>query len=286
MAGSSEAWRHVFPALARRYTLVAPDLLGHGASAKPRAEYSLGAHANVIRDLMAALGHESATLVGQSYGGGVAMQLSYQYPDLCARLVLVSSGGLGREVSALLRVLSMPGAEHVIGLGCRKSLCDGAATLAGWLRKAGLHPSPVLEEILRSWNALADDDTRRAFFRTLRAVVDPNGQSVCAADRLYLAAHVPTLIVWGADDSLIPVDHAAAAHAAMPGSRLEIFSGVGHFPQTEAPARFVDVLVDFMSATEPVSLSELRLRDLLRAESRLASDARTSPSAAPRADAR
>src|SRR5262245_9790031 len=99
LAGSSETWRQVIPPLARHYTVVAPDLLGHGASAKPHAEYSVSAHANVIRDLMAALGHDCATIVGQSFGGGVAMQLAYQYPERCGRLVLVSSGGLGREVS-------------------------------------------------------------------------------------------------------------------------------------------------------------------------------------------
>jgi pimeloyl-ACP methyl ester carboxylesterase len=266
MAGSSETWRQVLPALARDYTVVAPDLLGHGSSAKPHTEYSVSAHANVIRDLMAALGHESATLIGQSFGGGVAMQLAYQYPDRCARMVLVSSGGLGREVSALLRTLSVPGAEHVLALACGAPLRDGANALTRWLGKAGLHPSPVLQEILRSWDTLGHRDARRAFFCTLRGVIDQRGQAVCASDRLYLAAHVPTLIVWGEKDSLIPVAHATAAHAAMPGSRLEIFPGVGHFPHNEAPERFVEVLVDFMRSTEPVRLSEALLRESLRAE--------------------
>jgi pimeloyl-ACP methyl ester carboxylesterase len=145
LAGSQETWRQVLPALARHYTVVAPDLLGHGASAKPHTEYSVSAHANVIRDLMSALGHDSATVVGQSFGGGVAMQLAYQYPERCARLVLVSSGGLGREVSRLLRALSMPGAEHVVALACSAALRDRASALAGWVEGVGLRPSPVLE---------------------------------------------------------------------------------------------------------------------------------------------
>ena len=145
MAGSSATWRHVTPALAKRFTVVAPDLLGHGASAKPRAEYSVSAHANVLRDLLAALGHERATLVGQSFGGGVAMQLAYQFPDRCERLVLVSSGGLGREVNALLRTLSLPGAEHVLALLCSPPLRDAANRVAGWLGQAGVRAAPVLE---------------------------------------------------------------------------------------------------------------------------------------------
>ncbi len=99
MAGSSSTWRHVMPALAEHYTVVAPDLLGHGASAKPRGDYSLGALADILRDLLVVLGHDRATLVGRSLGGGVAMQFAYQFPERCERLVLVSSGGLGEDVN-------------------------------------------------------------------------------------------------------------------------------------------------------------------------------------------
>jgi pimeloyl-ACP methyl ester carboxylesterase len=264
MAGSSATWRHVMPALARRFTVVAPDLLGHGASAKPRGEYSVSAHANVLRDLLAALGHERATLVGQSLGGGVVMQLAYQFPDRCERLVLVSSGGLGREVNALLRTLSLPGAEHVLALLCFPALRDSGSRIAGWLGRAGVRAAPVVEEIWRSWASLAEHDTRRAFFRTLRAVIDQHGQTVSATDRLYLTTGVPTLIVWGARDSFIPVSHAAAAHEAITGSRLEIFDEAGHFPHCEAPERFVDTLVDFIDSTEPARRSEQHWRELLR----------------------
>ena len=264
MASSSATWRHVMPALARRFTVLAPDLLGHGASAKPHGEYSVSAHANVLRDLLAALGHERATLVGQSLGGGVAMQLAYQFPDRCERLVLVCSGGLGREVNALLRTLSLPGAEHVLALLCSPALRDAGSRMAGWLGRAGVRAAPVVEEIWRSWASLAEGDTRRAFFRTLRAVIDQGGQTVSAADRLYLTAGLPTLIVWGARDSFIPVSHAVLAHEAIAGSRLEIFDEAGHFPHCEAPERFVDTLVDFIGSTEPARLSERDWHELLR----------------------
>ena len=276
MAGSSITWQHVMPALARRFTVVAPDLLGHGASAKPRAEYSVSAHANVIRDLLAALGHESATLVGQSFGGGVAMQLAYQFPHRCERLVLVSSGGLGPEVSALLRTLSLPGAEHVLALLCSPALRDAAIQVSRWLGRAGVRPAPAVEEIWRSWTSLGECNTRRAFFSTLRAVIDQRGQTVSATDRLYLTARVPTLIVWGARDSLIPVSHARDAHEAIAGSRLEIFDEAGHFPHCEAPQRFVGTLVEFIDSTEPARLSERHWRDLLMHGA--AADARSCPS--------
>jgi pimeloyl-ACP methyl ester carboxylesterase len=265
MAGSSDTWRHVMPALARRFTVVAPDLLGHGASAKPAGEYTVGAHANVLRDLLAALGHERATFVGQSLGGGVVMQLAYQFPARCERLVLVSSGGLGREVSPLLRGLSIPGVEHVFPLVCSQALCNAGRRIAAWLGDAALlRPSAVAEEIARGYASLADEDARRAFFRTLRAVVDRRGQTVSAVDRLYLAHALPTLIVWGGRDALIPVEHGVAAHRALPQSRLAIFEDVGHFPHCEAPERFVETLTEFIETTEPAARPEDAWYDLLR----------------------
>ena len=250
------------PALAERFTVVAPDLLGHGESAKPRGEYSLGAHANVLRDLLNALGHERATFVGQSLGGGVAMQLAYQFPERCERLVLVGSGGLGREVNGVLRALTVPGAEYVLPLVCTRGVRDAGNRVAAWLSRAGLR-APVVEEIWRSYTSLAEADTRQAFFRTLRAVVDLGGQTVSATNRLYLTSQVPTLIVWGAQDRIIPVSHAVAAHGAMPGSRLEVFDGAGHFPHCEVPERFLEALVDFLTSTEPARVSERHWRELL-----------------------
>jgi pimeloyl-ACP methyl ester carboxylesterase len=265
MAGSSATWKHVMPALAQRFTVVAPDLLGHGESGKPRrGEYALGAHANVLRDLMNVLGHARATLVGQSLGGGVVMQLAYQFPERCERLVLVSSGGLGLEVNFLLRALTFPGAEYVFPLVCTPRLRDAGRLVASWLHGVGLRAAPAIEEIWRSYASLADADTRRAFFRTLQSVVDIGGQAVSATDRLYLTSHVPTLIVWGSGDPIIPVSHATAAHKAMPDSRLAIFDNIGHFPHCEDPERFVEVLIDFISSTESARLSEVHWRDLLQ----------------------
>ena len=254
MAGSSVTWRHVMPALAKRFRVLAPDLLGQGQSAKPRGDYSLGAHANTLRDLMDALGHERATVVGQSLGGGVAMQFAYQFPERCERLVLVDSGGLGLEVTLYLRMLTLPGFESVFPLFCTPRLREAGNRVATWLGRAGVRSTPASREIWRSYASLADAESRRAFFRSLRDVIDWSGQAVSALGRLHRTAGLPTLIVWGAQDPFIPVAHAVAAHEAIPGSRLQIFDGVGHYPHCEAPERFVEVLVDFIASTKPARL--------------------------------
>ena len=254
MAGSAETWKHVMPALSRRFTVVAPDLLGHGQSDKPRGEYSLGAHTDTLRDLMDALGHRRATVVGQSLGGGIAMQFAYQFPERCERLVLVNSGGLGREVNPILRGLTLPGADYVFPLVCSPRLRDAAGLVGTVLARAGVPSTPASQEIWRSYASLTDAATRQAFFRGLRDVIDLSGQAVSALSRLYRAAQLPTLIVWGAQDPFIPVSHARTAHKAIPGSRLEIFDGVGHYPHCEAPERFVAVLFDFIDSTKPARL--------------------------------
>lgn len=267
MAGSSSTWRFVVPALAEHFTVVAPDLPGHGRSAKPRGDYSLGAFANNLRDLLMALGHERATLVGQSLGGGIAMQFAYQFPERCERLALVSSGGLGQEVNPLLRALTLPGAEYVLALACTNWLHGVGTSATSWLRGFGVRPSRRLVEIWESYGSLTDAETRTAFVHTLRSVIDQAGQRVNATDRLYLAAHLPTLIVWGDSDHIIPVQQGFTAHEVLPGSQLEIFEGTGHFPHCEEPERFVEVLIDFVVSTAPVPMTSSRWREVLHAGS-------------------
>jgi pimeloyl-ACP methyl ester carboxylesterase len=250
IAGTFENWRAVIEPLAREHTVLAPDLPGHGTSAAGSGDYSLGAFASTLRDLLLTLGHERATLVGHSFGGGVAMQFSYQFPDLTERLVLVSSGGLGKEVSLVLRAAALPGANAFIAATAEPGRMVGSV-LARGLSAVGLRPSADVAEVARGYASLADPGRRSAFLTTLRGVVSTDGQRVQAADRLYLAAAIPVLIVWGERDPIIPAHHGEAAHEAIPGSRLEIFEGVGHMPQLEAPARFVAVLERFLAETTP-----------------------------------
>jgi pimeloyl-ACP methyl ester carboxylesterase len=252
MAGSSETWEPVIPRLAETARVIAPDLLGHGSSAKPQGDYSLGALASHLRDLLVAVGIERATIVGHSLGGGIAMQFAYQFPERCERLVLVSSGGLGVDVNALLRLLSVPGSEYMLSLLCADPFARGGGAVASWLDR--LPQTRRLASVVRMYVSLNDADTRAAFLLTLRAVIDPRGQRVSAADRLYLAAHMPTLIVWGGRDPIIPVSHAHAAHLAMPGSVLEVFERAGHFPHQHDPERFADVVSNFIASTDPVPI--------------------------------
>ena len=266
ITGTWRHWERVIPPLAERYTVVAPDLLGHGESAKPRGDYSLGAFATGIRDLLIALDHRRATVVGHSLGGGIAMQFAYQFPDRCDRLALVASGGLGREVHLLLRAATLPGAELVLPLLSDRRLRAAGEAVNGALNRIGLSVGADLSEVARGATSMRDPESRRAFLATLRAVIDERGQRVDATDRLYLAQAMPSLIVWGARDPIIPLEHGAAAHEAMPGSRLEVIDA-GHFPQLEEPLRFLDAIVDFMETTEPAELESDDMRALVLSRS-------------------
>ena len=254
ITSDSSTWRRVMPYLARQYTVIAPDLPGHGGSAKPKGDYSLGANASFVRDLLLALGHTRATFVGHSLGGGIAMQLCYQFPDRCERLVLVDSGGLGREVSLLLRAATLPGSELVLPVLAASRLLDAGRLAGSLLGRLGLRTGTDMIEIARGHATLSDGDTRSAFVQTLRSVVEPGGQRVDASNRLYLAERVPMMFMWGEHDSLIPVAHAHRAHKSVPSSRLELFADSGHFPQLDEPERFLDVLLDFLQTTAPAAL--------------------------------
>jgi len=265
ITSTSDTWRELLPLLAQRHTVVAPDLLGHGDSAKPRGDYSLGANAAGLRDLLAALGHDRATVVGHSLGGGVAMQFAYQFPERCERLALIASGGLGREVHSLLRAASLPGSELVLPLIAAPKVLETGAAVGAFLARIGLRPSSDLGEIARGYASLGNSRSRLAFLHTLRAVIDPLGQRVSAYDRLYLAAEVPTLIVWGERDPVIPAEHGRDAHAAMPGSRLAILPQAGHFPHLERPRTVARVLEELVADSEPADIRSEDLRQRLLA---------------------
>lgn len=254
MAGSAQTWRAVLPQLAKKYRVIAPDLLGHGQSSKPRTDYSLGAFAVGLRDLLDELGVESATVVGQSLGGGVAMQFLYQHPDYCRRLVLISSGGLGPDVGLILRLLAAPGAEFVMPVIAPSPVLRAGNAVKSWLSSAGLR-SPRGAEMWSAYSSFGDSETRQAFLRTLRSVVDYRGQAVSALNRLNLREGLPILAIWGEQDNIIPVDHAYAALEARPDCRLEILPGVGHFAQVEAPDKVIELLDEFISTTEPADPS-------------------------------
>jgi pimeloyl-ACP methyl ester carboxylesterase len=251
ITNSSQSWEPAMRLLARDFDVIAPDLPGHGESDRQRGDHSLGGHACVMRDLLHVLEVERATVVGHSLGGGVAMQFSYQFPAMVERLVLVGSGGLGREVSPLIRSAALPFAEQVLPLLTARPLVDGVTAVAGLLGRVGLKPGADLAEISRGIASLGDTERRAAFVRTVRSVMSPLGQRVTANDRLYLAEQTPTLIVWGDRDPIIPLQHGVDAHALLPESRLEVFEGAGHFPQLDDPPRFAELLTEFVAETKP-----------------------------------
>ena len=263
IAGSSTTWRGVMPALAEHYTVIAPDLMGHGQSAKPRGDYSLGAYASGVRDLLTVLGQERGTIIGHSLGGGVAMQFAYQFPDRAERLVLVASGGLGKEVSPLLKAVALPGAEYVLPVLLNRRLRELGEWPGNQARRVGWRPGATLAEVWRSYTTLTDRHGQQAFVHTVRGVIDIAGQRVSAHDRLYLAEALPTMIVWGDRDRIIPVDHAHRTAEAIPDARLEILEGAGHFLPWRDADRFLPLLEDFLRSTTPARVPEEHWRQLL-----------------------
>ncbi|HMD51097.1 MAG TPA: alpha/beta fold hydrolase [Solirubrobacteraceae bacterium] len=249
MLNSSSHWHAVAGRLASRYTVVAPDLIGHGDSAAPRGDYSLGAHAASIRDLLAATGIDRATIVGHSLGGGVAMQFFYQFPQRVERLVLISSGGLGREVSPMLRTAALPGTSTLLSVTIQPRLLEWISGLGERMRKRGSPAGVYLQAVARALRPLETDDARAAFLHTLRSVIDARGQRVSATDRLYLLESIPTMIVWGERDHTIPIEHGQRAHEAIPHSSFRTIPMAAHFPHLEEPEALAELLVQFIEQT-------------------------------------
>jgi pimeloyl-ACP methyl ester carboxylesterase len=264
ITSTSDAWRKVMPRLAERYTVIAPDMIGHGRSAKPRGDYSLGAYAAGVRDLLAVLGFERGSVVGHSFGGGIAMQFAYLFPEYIERMALIASGGLGREVHPLLRAAVLPGSEWVLPLLAREWSIRAGDAVRTVASKLGMEAGPDLAEFARGYASLAEEGASEAFIHTMRSVIDHDGQRVSALDRLYLADQLPTLFIWGANDPVIPVEHGRNAHRVVPNSRYVELEGSGHWPMLDDPDRIVRELTDFMDETEPFEWSMATVRERLR----------------------
>jgi pimeloyl-ACP methyl ester carboxylesterase len=263
MVNSSRHWRDVALRLAERNTVIAPDLIGHGDSATPRGDYSLGAHAAAIRDLLTAIGVESASVVGHSLGGGIAMVFFWQFPQRVERLALVSSGGLGREVSPLLRAAALPGASALLRAAAEPRVLDVLERVGDGLDARRPGRGVPLRAIVRALQPLQDPGARAAFLQTLRSVIDIRGQRVSAVDRLYLLASVPCLIVWGERDRTIPIEHGRAAHEAVPHSQFRTLPRAAHFPHLEDPEGLADALAEFIETTTPHRIDDAEWSEVL-----------------------
>ena len=258
-------WEPVIDTLAKRYTVIAPDLLGHGQSAKPRADYSVGGYANGMRDLLTVLGVDRVTVMGHSFGGGVAMQFAYQFPERTERLILVASGGLGAEVNPGIRAITTPGFHQVMGL-----LTLPVVRHLGMAGLRALSTTPFkhardLDEVADIYDSFKDPYARAAIRHVVRAVVDWHGQIVTMADRAYLTEAMPMCVVWGRDDRVIPVRHASNAGALAPDARVEVIPNAGHFPHKDHPHRFAKIVHEFVRTTQPATYDRGRFQALLEA---------------------
>jgi pimeloyl-ACP methyl ester carboxylesterase len=247
--GSQRQWAHLVDTMDEDHRVLLPDLFGHGESAKPLGDYSLSAHAASMRDLLDHLGIERVTLVGHSLGGGIAMQFFYLFPERVDRLVLVSSGGLGREVNLVLRSATLPGAAQVLSVIASAPVLARVEGLGRVASKLGWRPGADIGAIWRGFTSLGDRESRRAFLATTRAVIDIGGQSISAHDHLEGALPIPTMIVWGSKDRMIPSSHALSVEQALPDCRVELFEGAGHFPHLDDPERFARLLREFIASS-------------------------------------
>jgi len=257
-------WLPVIAALSRRYTVIAPDLLGHGKSDKPRADYSVGGYANGMRDLLTVLGIDKVTVVGHSFGGGVAMQFAYQFPERTERMILVAPGGLGREVSAVIRAITLPGFHQFMYVATLPGLRHMATTAMRGLAATGLRHTRDLDEVATIYESFADARARSAIRHVVRAVVDWRGQVVTMADRAYLTNAMPMCVIWGTHDDVIPVRHAANVAELAPAAMVEVIPNAGHFPHKDHPQRFVKIVNDFIRTTKPAVYHRGRWRTLLK----------------------
>jgi pimeloyl-ACP methyl ester carboxylesterase len=258
-------WQPVIQALSRRYTVIAPDLLGHGRSDKPRADYSVGGYANGMRDLLTVLGIDKVTVVGHSLGGGVAMQFAYQFPERTERMILVAPGGLGPEVSAALRAVTLPGFHTAMGVVTLPGVRHLTTAYLRGLAASGLSMTRDLDEVAAIIDSFKDPQARTAIRHVVSAVIDWRGQIVTMADRAYLTAAMPMCVIWGTDDSVIPVRHAGNAAEMAPGCTVEVIGNAGHFPHKDHPQRFVKIVNDFIRTTQPATYHRGRWRALLKA---------------------
>ncbi|WP_246004848.1 alpha/beta fold hydrolase [Nocardioides marmorisolisilvae] len=257
-------WNPVIRSLAKKYTVIAPDLLGHGRSAKPRADYSVGGYANGMRDLLTVLNIDKVTVVGHSLGGGVAMQFAYQFPERTERMILVAPGGLGPEVTPMIRAVSLPGFKMAMAAltvpGVRHVGMAGMRALS----RTGMSLTHDLDEVAEIYDSFKDPGARAAISHVVRAVVDVRGQIVTMVDRAYLTREMPMLVVWGTEDKVIPVEHADRAAVIAPGAQVEVLGNAGHFPHKDHPERFVKIVNDFIRSTRPATYHRGRWRTLLR----------------------
>jgi pimeloyl-ACP methyl ester carboxylesterase len=260
LGGTRSTWDGVLPLLARSFTVIAVDLPGHGESDAPLGDYSPGAQASALRDVVVGLGFDRVSLVGHSLGGGTVMQFAYQFPERTERLVLVSSGGLGSEVSPLLRAATLPGSEALLcGLAQLPRVVAHPALQALSIIP-GLMPRADAASLADALVDMGSQRHRHTFVRTARTVLDLRGQVLSATGTVPALVDIPVLIAWGTDDKAIPPEHHPRVAERLPNAVTLAIPGAGHFPQETAPAPLAEAMIAFLTSSAPHEYDEDRWR--------------------------
>ncbi|WP_439025830.1 alpha/beta fold hydrolase [Haloarchaeobius sp. DT45] len=236
------SWRHLVPGLADSYHVIAPDLPGYGKSGPASEQPSLQYYAQVLTEFLDELDLERVSLVGISMGGGVALQFATDHPDRVSKLVLVDSYGLGTTVPGGRLAYWFTRADRLnraLWWAFRKS--DRLGRLS--IRSITVTPDPDLAA--DAVVALRRPDAGEAWHAFQRHEVTPTGLRTAFLDRLP-TLDVPTLLVHGERDSMVPVDWAIRAHALLPDAELFVLPGCGHMPPRERPAAVEDRLRTFL----------------------------------------
>lgn len=245
---SATSWRWVIPALARTHRVLALSLPGHGDTDPAVGGYAPGRDlAPFVAGFLEALAVGSFDVVGNSVGGAVALRLALAEPRRVRTLTLVSSAGLGRDVNPLLVLAGLP----VMGeLAILISRVPGGDLLRTTMSAAMLFAQPwrVPGEFVAEQHALGRRAGQlEAATATARALFDVSGQREVLLDHLHTLT-MPTLVVWGGCDYVLPAYQAQAAVDRLPRGRLSLFPGCGHLPHVERPERFAAVLGEFLTA--------------------------------------
>jgi pimeloyl-ACP methyl ester carboxylesterase len=252
VGSSIETWGEI-PQLLNRdgRPVVAVDLLGHGGSSLGNGDFSLGANAAVLRDLLHHLGYERAHLVGHSLGGGICLQFSYQFPDMVESLTLISSGGLGPQVGLYLRAATLPGADLVIATATRPGLLSIADKVRGRLVARGVESEVLSARVMDRVKALSEPKRRKAFLATVKSVVGPRGQTVSALEKMKSLDGRKVLIIWGDKDNMIPIAHGYQAHEILEGSTMVVLPNAGHQPHVNEPYEVAQAIQSHLVLVSP-----------------------------------